>query len=122
MISAMLHMAWEKWLYGLFAALIGGGASAVTSAVTASMIAPDTFNLAGGMSKTLSLIGVTFALNGVLNMFFYLKQQPLPPILEGQLQIDEITGEAKAVNVKVLTVATPNTHCNVDHNHITNKE
>jgi hypothetical protein len=68
------------WLHGLLAALIGGGASAVTSTFTASMFAPDKFNLSSysGFLHVIGLIIATFVANGLLAAFFYLKSSPLP--------------------------------------------
>ena len=72
------------WIYGLLKAFIGGGAGAVTSTFAASMIAPETFNFSGGMHKVVELMCATFATNGLLNFFYYLKSSPLPEIVEEQ--------------------------------------
>lgn len=69
----------RNWLHGLVAALIGGGASAVTAGVTVSAIKPDSFNLSAQLVPTLELMGVLFAVNGILAAMAYLKQSPLPP-------------------------------------------
>jgi len=71
-------MNWKHWFYGLIAAFIGGGAGAVTSTVTASLIAPDKFNLGTQLHNFLLLAGVTFVVNGLLSAMAYLKQSPLP--------------------------------------------
>jgi hypothetical protein len=71
----------EKWSYGLGAAFIGGGAGAVTATVTASLIAPDQFNLSNQLSHFIELASVTFFVNGFLNAMNFLKQSPLPPEL-----------------------------------------
>ena len=73
------HLDWRNWLYGLFSALIGGGAGAVTSAVSVSIMDPKDFNLMG--AKTLQLAGMVFLVNGALSAFFYLKQSPLPSVV-----------------------------------------
>lgn len=67
------------WIHKLVAAAIGGGAGAVTSTITAGMIAPDKFNLSAESTNTLKLALITFALNAFLSVMFYLKQSPLPP-------------------------------------------
>lgn len=69
----------KLWIHKLVAAAIGGGAGAVTSTITAGMIAPDKFNLGGEVSNTVKLALVTFGLNAFLSVMFYLKQSPLPP-------------------------------------------
>lgn len=82
MISKLRQLNFGDWIYGLLNAFVGGGAGAVTSAFTASVIAPGVFNLGAGLHNTLQLIGATFAINGLLSAFFYLKQSPLPAIVE----------------------------------------
>lgn len=68
----------KQWVHGLFAAIIGGGASAVTAGVTVSAIRPDTFNFAGQVWPTLELMTALFIVNGFIAAFAYLKQSPLP--------------------------------------------
>lgn len=70
------------WLYGLAAAFIGGGSSAVVATLTASFIAPDQFNVGAQLGNFLKLAGATFVVSGVFHAFSYLKQSPLPPIEE----------------------------------------
>lgn len=70
---------WKNWIYGLLAAIIGGGASAVVAAFSASMIAPGQFNLTDHIGNFFKLAGTTFAINGFMSAMFYLKQSPLPP-------------------------------------------
>lgn len=82
MISDLRHLDFKDWFYGLCNAFIGGGAGAVVTAFAASMISPSTFNLQSGLGDTLELMAATFLINGLLNMFFYLKQSPLPAIVE----------------------------------------
>lgn len=75
-----MKLRWDKWLYGLGSAVIGGGAGAVVSGLTNMGIAPETFNLTTGAGalKLLLSVGINFGLVGTLSMFFYLKQSPLP--------------------------------------------
>ena len=74
MQSGTLH-----WLHGLGSAFIGGGAGAVTAGFTAAVIDPKAFNTGTQLKPLLALMGVTFLVNGLLSVFFYLKQSPLPP-------------------------------------------
>jgi hypothetical protein len=76
-----MKLKWDKWLYGLGNAIIGGGAGAVISAFSNIAIAPGTFNLVTGegATKVLTSMGVSFLISGALSLFFYLKQSPLPP-------------------------------------------
>lgn len=71
--------SWSKWLHGLVAAFIGGGASAVTAGVTAPAIAPGAFNFGAQLLPLLKLSGALFVVNGLIAATAYLKQSPLPP-------------------------------------------
>jgi hypothetical protein len=81
MIRQLKHLDYKGWLYGLVSAVIGGGASAVSAAIGASWLAPDKFNLSHPADIILLML-ITFVVNGMLSMFLYLKQSPLPPIVE----------------------------------------
>ena len=60
-----------KWLYGLLATGISAGASGVT----ASVVAPESFNFThAGLVK----LGTLCAVNALVAVAFYLKQSPLP--------------------------------------------
>lgn len=74
-----MKLDWAHWTYGLVAALIGGGAGSVTSAIGASMLAPGQFGVGGTQGwNTLKLMVITFAINGAIATFAFLKQSPLP--------------------------------------------
>jgi hypothetical protein len=75
-----MNIRWRKWFYGLGSAVIGGGSGAVVSGITAMGFAPDKFNLAdvNGAMRLLGLMATNFFFSGILSMFFYLKQSPLP--------------------------------------------
>lgn len=83
-----MKLRWDKWLYGLGSAFIGGGAGAVVSGLTSMGIAPDTFNLTttAGAQKLLLSVGINFGIVGLLSMFFYLKQSPLPTEATGNTE------------------------------------
>lgn len=68
----------RKWLHGLGAAAIGGGASAITSSVTVGALAPDKFNFGNQLGHMLIMVAALFVVNGVLSAMAYLKQSPLP--------------------------------------------
>jgi hypothetical protein len=80
MINQLRHLDIADWVYGLLSAAIGGGAGAVSAAVAAALIKPGDFGFAGWDS--IKLMATVFVVNGLLNMFFYLKQSPLPAIVE----------------------------------------
>ncbi len=107
MKQKLMQLDLVGWLYGLGNAVIGGGAGAVTSTFTAAMIAPDKFNLGGEFGNTLKLILATFMINGMLNLFFYLKQSPLPsPVVTEQTTT--VTTETRTTP-KVTTTETETT-------------
>lgn len=62
----------KVWLHGLFSALIGGGASAVSSGVAIQFVSPQS------ALHTLELMGISFLTSGVMAVMFFLKQSPLP--------------------------------------------
>lgn len=68
----------EAWIHGLFAAFIGGGASAVTAGIAAPAINPSAFNFHNQLSPLLQLMAALFLVNGVLAAFAYLSKSPLP--------------------------------------------
>ena len=67
-----------EWVRGLLAAFIGGGASAITSGVTVSMMDPKDYNLAEGAAKLYALMGVLFTVNGIMSAAMFLRQRPVP--------------------------------------------
>ena len=69
------------WLHGLVAALIGGGSSGVIAGLAAMGIAPDKFDLNANLGNTFKMMGVVFLMSGVISVFTYLKQSPLPQIV-----------------------------------------
>lgn len=83
----------EIWVYGIVAAFVGGGASAVTATVTASMIAPEKFNIHEQLGNFLTLAGFTFLVNGILSTAAYLKQSPLPKI--DDIPVDVVNQQPK---------------------------
>jgi hypothetical protein len=76
-----------KWLYGLASAAIGAAANGVT----ATIVAPESFNFTGpGLAKLGTLCGVSALVAAAM----YLKQSPLPAI---QTTTQTTTLETKTV-------------------------
>lgn len=76
-----MKLDWSHWIYGLIAALIGGGASAVSAAFGAMVLTPGQYSVSGNAGwNSLKLMGVTFVISGAISAFAYLKQSPLPAI------------------------------------------
>ena len=74
------HFNWGEWLYGLFAAVIGGGANAVVGGVTLNLVDPSHFN--AGNADLYKAVSTLFAANATMSFFLYLKQAPLPKLIE----------------------------------------
>jgi len=76
-----MSLRFERWLYGLGAAAIGGGAAAITSGLTSMGFSPDKFNLSSlqGLGHLLGLMAANFVVSAFLSVAFYLRQSPLPP-------------------------------------------
>lgn len=68
------RLDWQTWLYGLVAGAIGGGATAV-SAIPAGQ-------LFGAAEFTLRQLGAVFLGASVVSVALYLKQRPLPSVVE----------------------------------------
>ena len=69
---------WSRWLKGLIGAGISGSSAAITSTISASMIAPDQFNLQDGLHNTMKLIATVAAVSFIVSISKYLSQKPLP--------------------------------------------
>ncbi len=76
MMAGFGKLDWDNWLYGLIAAFIGGGASAVVAGITASGLAPNELKL--GTLKSFELIGMVFLFKGIIVGCAFLAQSPLP--------------------------------------------
>lgn len=68
------QLDWSKWIYGLVAAAIGGGAGAVTAGGAAAWVIPNV-----KMQQALEVMAATFVVSGVFNMMNFLAKEPLPP-------------------------------------------
>ena len=64
---------WGGWAYGLFAAVIGGAASAVVAGGSVAVVVPGI-----KASQALTVMGATFLVSGVFSGMNYLAKQPLP--------------------------------------------
>jgi len=74
-----MKLLWDKWLYGLFSGVIGGGSSAVVGGITSALVFKVDVTTWSGALKIMSVMGINFAVAGWFAFFFYLKQSPLPP-------------------------------------------
>lgn len=69
---------WGDWFYGLFAAIIGGGMSAITSGVVVNMVDPDHFK--AGSHDFYTIVWSMFAANAIISGAMFLRQKPLPTV------------------------------------------
>jgi hypothetical protein len=76
----MPKLNWGAWLYGLWVAVVGGAASAVTSAIGVSLLDPGKYNVAttGAIHDTIRLVLTIFAINAIFLFFVYLAKHPAP--------------------------------------------
>lgn len=68
---------WETWVHGLVAALISGGASAVTAQTGLATGQTAGYDMHPLNLKSLGVIAIT---SGLISAAFYLKQSPLPAL------------------------------------------
>lgn len=68
MKSIFANLDIGNWLYGLFAAVVGGGATAVVAAISINQSDPHYLNT----------VGRIFLTSAAFSAFMYLKQKPLP--------------------------------------------
>lgn len=71
-------MQWKKWLYGLAATIIGGGAAAVSAGLASALIDPQKLNVHSGLHSLLEIMAVTFFIAALTHAMAYLSQSPLP--------------------------------------------
>jgi hypothetical protein len=71
----LTSLDWSIWLYGLFAGGVGGGATAVWGALSASMVDSP---FAVGSASSFKLMGMMFLMSFVKDAALYLKQNPMP--------------------------------------------
>lgn len=102
--SLFSNLDWGNWFYGLISGIIGGGASAVTSGISVSMIDPKDWSI--GSAKFFTLCGIVFLANGMLSAFFFLKQTPLPPLARVTVtSVGRASDPNPMVTTKVETMA-----------------
>ena len=96
------NLDWGNWAYGLWVAVVGGGANAVTAGIGLLVIDPKDFNLQQG--KLWGLIGGLFVLSAVKDFFLYLSQNPAPKIITTMSAT--VKTEASGASVATLNKTT----------------
>ena len=65
---------WQAWLYSLAAAIIGGGATSIVTVAGGQVL--------GAASFTPRQLVTVAAVSAIVNAAMYLKQSPLPKVIE----------------------------------------
>lgn len=73
-----MKLRWDKWLYGLGSAVIGGGSSAVVGGFVSVVAFKVDVTTMAGAQKIMAVMFANFAVAAFFSLFFYLKQDPLP--------------------------------------------
>lgn len=89
-------LQWETWVYGLFAAIIGGGAGAIGTGFAQVITDPQHADI----RHLLVLMGTAFVITGLLSAAAYLAKSPLPPI---------VTTKDGSVNISTAVTTTKET-------------
>lgn len=90
------NLAFEDWLRGLVAAIISGGSSAVVGSVVISSKYPQ--------AGVVELMWSLFLANGLLGMFLYLKQKPVPDLKEVSVKREGMEVAGVLVGPQKVTV------------------
>lgn len=96
---------WTGWTRGLVAALIGGGAGAVTSGFGNIIVDPKDFNIYTG--KLWAVMGACFLINGVLSMMAYLHNKPIPEIISSSASMEHLPGGGTIAKTSETRIPVP---------------
>jgi|SRR5689334_1953072 len=78
-MGRLLNLDWDQWVYGLFAAFIGGGSGALSGGLGTIVVDPNDFNIQHP-ALLLKVMFWTFIFSGLPPFFAYLHQKPLPAV------------------------------------------
>lgn len=67
-----------NWLRGLVAAIISGGAGAISGGLAVTLKDPNHYNLQDGLGNVMSIMSTAFIINGLIGAAMYLTKSPLP--------------------------------------------
>lgn len=88
------------WSYGLLAAFIQGGSSAISAGIGVSILDPKDWNL--GVGKFYALMGTVFVISGGLKAAAFLSSSPLPSVKEVTRMTQTVTGSTGDGGSKVI--------------------
>jgi hypothetical protein len=103
-ISFWQGYAWSKWLYGLVAAGIGGGASAAYGALSVTIVDPKDFN--PSTSKFYQVAALMFGFGALTSFMMYLKEHPVPDLVSSSKHesttVEQLQGTGDGSLVKTV--------------------
>jgi len=97
-----MKLNWDGWLYGLGAALIGGGASAVAAGMAEGVVDPGHADI----HHLLALMGTTFVIAGAISAFAYLSKSPLPSQEPTTVEVKTTTQPSESTQTTTTKVTT----------------
>jgi hypothetical protein len=106
-----MKLDWGSWLYGLWAAVIGGASNSVVAGLGLNLMDPVDFN--ARQSRFWIMVGGLFALGAVKDFFIYLAQHPAPAVkttteMVAKKTVTDAAGEITTTALKkTTTVETP---------------
>ena len=98
-----MKLNWDAWVYGLGAAVIGGGASAVAAGFAQAITDPEH----AGVHHLFVLMGVTFVIAGAISAAAYLAKSPLPPPLQGAVVVNPPANATETTTTVVSKTEAP---------------
>jgi hypothetical protein len=74
---------WSTWLMGIMRSFVNGGAGAVSGMLGPMVSDPQHFNLGDGWRHTLTSMGVSFVIVGLVSMCLFLQTHAVPEEANG---------------------------------------
>jgi hypothetical protein len=68
----------SNWARGLIAAVISGGAGAISGGLAVTLQDPGHYNLQNHLGNVMGIMGTAFVINGLIGAAMYLTKSPLP--------------------------------------------
>lgn len=111
MVTNAQRYDWSTWLMGILRSLIQGGAAAVVAGFSVNVIAPNTFNFADGLGRTLELMVTMFIIQGVIHMMMFLQVHGAPELITTKyVETDStVTHDGAGATSHISTVETVTT-------------
>lgn len=87
------RLDWRPWLRNVITTVISGAAHGFIAATSTNIVAPETFNLAQGLHKTLAVAGLCAILSGLISLANLLSnpEKAIPPDVDDGTIVDHTT-------------------------------